>query len=106
MPENNRTLSADTRVTPATRQVAAQIGGEYAILNLVSGMYHGLEEVGARIWEMISEGTTVGDLEERLVREYDVDPDVLHRDLDALLGGLLDRGLIEADDDPPSEPET
>lgn len=94
-PNTERTVSRDAQVVAARHHVASPMGDEVAILNLGTGMYHGLEGVGARVWELLSDACRVGDLEQTLLREYDVDPDVLRRDLDRLLHGLLERGLIE-----------
>ena len=34
-------------------QVSADLSGEAAILNLKSGIYYGLDNVGARIWTLV-----------------------------------------------------
>lgn len=93
-------ISRSTRVRAVPDQVSSDLGEEVVILNLESGKYHGLEDVGARIWELARESRTAGDIEEALLAEYDVEPEQCWRDLTNLLHGLADRGLVEIDDAP------
>lgn len=85
----------DSIVVAAKDQVYADIAGEVVILNLKSGMYYGLDPVGARIWELIQQPASVSQIRETLVTEYDVDPDLCERDLLVLLQRLSDAGLVE-----------
>jgi hypothetical protein len=88
-------VSGDSMVIAAQGQVFCTLGEEVAILDLQSGMYYGLNAVGARIWHLLQEATTVNKVRDALLAEYDVAPDHCERDLLALLGNLADRGLIE-----------
>lgn len=56
----------------------------------------GLNEVGARLLELVSGGATVAELVERLAEEYDVERGVLEADVDAFLDRLLSAGVVEA----------
>jgi hypothetical protein len=47
-----------------------------------------LNEVGARIWELIDGTRTVGDVRDIFCSEYDVTPETAAEDLDALLAEL------------------
>ena len=76
-------------------QVSADLSGEAAILNLKSGIYFGLNEVGASIWKLIQEPKTVDEVKDALLQEFDVEPDQCKADLFALLNELLSHGLIE-----------
>ena len=88
-------LPRDAWIVPLSHQVSARMGDEVSILNLWSGTYHGLGGIGARIWELVSQPTRLGDIEQVLLGEYDVTPEILRRDLDRLIRGLLERGLVE-----------
>ena len=76
-------------------QVSADLSGEAAILNLKSGVYFGLNTVGASIWKLIQGPRSVNEIRDTLVQEYDVDPDQCEKDLLALLEELLSKELIE-----------
>jgi hypothetical protein len=88
-------FSTHTVVVATKDQVSCDLGGEAAILNLRSGVYYGLDPVGARIWGMLQEPRRVEELRETLVREFEVEPTRCEADLLALLERLLAAGLIQ-----------
>jgi hypothetical protein len=74
--------------------MAREVGGETVILHLGSGTYFGLDEVGTRIWQLLAEGLTPAAVCDRLVEEYEVERAVLERDLEALIGELVEHELV------------
>ena len=76
-------------------QVSADLAGEAVILNLKSGVYYGLNEVGARIWQLLQEPRIVAAIRDTLLEEYEVDRDSCDRDLLAVLQELATAELIE-----------
>jgi PqqD family protein of HPr-rel-A system len=70
------------------------VDGDIVLLHLGSGRYHGLEEVGARIWNLLADRPTTAQIVARLADEYDVDPAVLDRDVSAFIESLRAGGLI------------
>ena len=95
-----RTITGSSTVVATPEQVSCDLEGEVAILNLSSGVYYGLDPVGARIWTLLREPTTVRAVRDALAAEYDVDPDRCERDLVALLEDLVTAGLVEVRDGP------
>lgn len=93
--ELERTKLRNVTVVAAKDQISADVGGEAVILNLKTGAYHGLDPVGARIWNLLAESTTVNDILDALLKEYEVEPDRCFRELLALLQQLAESGLIE-----------
>ena len=91
----NSTISERTVVVAAKDQVSCDLAGEAAILNIKSGVYYGLDPVGARIWNLVQEPRTVVQIQDAITSEYDVEPDRCARDLIGLLERLLEEGLIE-----------
>ncbi len=91
-------ISRDSVVVACEGNISCDLAGEAAVLDFKSGMYYGLDEVGARIWKLIAEPSTVGEICDTLLDEYDVEPDACERDVIALLGELAAKGLIEARD--------
>ncbi|MBH8551104.1 PqqD family protein [Nostocaceae cyanobacterium CENA357] len=86
----------DSSVVVADKeQIFSDIGGEAVILHLKTGIYHGLNEIGARIWTLIQEPKSVKDIQRVLLEEYEVEAERCDRDLIALLKDLLAAGLIE-----------
>ena len=88
-------ISEGAIVVAIRDQVSADLAGEAAILNLKSGVYYGLNSVGARIWSLIQEPKTVEDIRDTILNEYDVDPERCESDLLQLLQQLAAEGLIE-----------
>ena len=71
------------------------IDGEAIIINLVTGVYYSMQGIGGDIWSMIDARRTVDSMAEEVVANYDVAPDDARRDLDAVLGQLMEEGLIQ-----------
>jgi hypothetical protein len=92
------TISEQTVVVAAKDQVSCDLAGEAAILNIKSGVYYGLDPVGARIWNLMQQPRAVREIQSTIVGEYDVEPERCSRDLLGLLEKLLSEGLIEVQD--------
>jgi hypothetical protein len=72
------------------------LDGEAVLLDLASGKYFGLNRVGTRAWELLAEGHAFGEMHTALLREFDVQAEVLEADLRGLVTELSGRGLIRA----------
>lgn len=88
-------LSVQSIVCTSSDAIFSRLAEEIVILNLRSGVYHGLESVGSRVWELICQPAAVGAVRDALVDEYDVEPDRCERDLLALFEELKAHGLLE-----------
>lgn len=82
------------RVSVPEDVLIRELDGESVILNLKSERYFGLDEVGTRMWEVLSTSGTIADAYQTLLSEYDVVPEQLQSDLDNLLEQLIQNGLI------------
>jgi hypothetical protein len=74
--------------------MARQVGSETVILDLASGLYFGLDEVGTRVWELLGTGRSVAAVCDELHAEYDAPIERLRHDVDALVADLQGRGLL------------
>jgi hypothetical protein len=81
-------------VVPANVLVR-ELDGESVLLNLNSECYFGLDEVGTRMWTLLTASESVQAAYEKLATEYDVDAEQLRQDLDSLIEKLVDQGLLE-----------
>ena len=75
--------------------VSVDLAGEAVILNLTSGIYYGLDEVGSRIWEIMQEPSSVQTIRDKLLEEYDVEREKCEQDLLELISQLKQYGLVE-----------
>jgi hypothetical protein len=73
----------------------SELAGEVVILDLNGGVYHGLDNTGARIWQLIQTPTKVADVRDAILAEFDVEADRCGRDLLELLEKLANNGLVE-----------
>ena len=87
-------LSDDVRLRASDDVAARALDGEAVLLDLASGTYFGLNEVGARVWELVEAGTTLGALRRALLDEFEVEERELTTDLARLLADLEQRGLV------------
>jgi hypothetical protein len=89
-------LSSSQVVTASSEQLSSQLGDETVVLSLKTGIYYGLNPVGARVWELAQEGpVTVGAIREQILAEFEVDEHVLEKDIRELLVILQSEGLIQ-----------
>ncbi|KAA3623860.1 MAG: PqqD family protein [Proteobacteria bacterium] len=72
-----------------------EVEGEAVLLDLASGRYFGLNEVGTRFWRLATQHQEVGAIFRCMLEEYEVDEDTLARDLDAFLADVAVAGLLE-----------
>ena len=70
------------------------LGGEAVLLDVASGSYFGLNEVGARVWRLITEGKTLPEVAAALAAEYAVPGEQLQADLLALVEDLAANRLL------------
>ena len=80
-------------------QVSCDLSGEAVILNLNSGMYYGIDEIGAVIWDAMEEPRTLEYLRETILSGYQVDKDTCQRDVMVFLADMQSAGLIEIDNE-------
>ena len=79
-------------ISPEARH--RRVGEETVILHLGSGTYFGLNPVGARVWQLIETGKSLGEMCDAMTDEFDVSREVLERDVLALLRDLADNNLL------------
>jgi hypothetical protein len=91
----NHRLSLDSIVKLTRDQASCELVGEAVILDLKTGVYYGVDSVGARIWTLIQEHKTVGAIRDALMSEYDVSPDQCTHDLLVFLELLKKSELVE-----------
>lgn len=83
------------RVTIPDGVLVQELQGESVLLNVNTENYYGLDEVGTRIWAVLSEAPSIAAAVDVLLEEYEVQRAVLQDDVDELLTVLLDKKLIE-----------
>ena len=75
--------------------ISTELDGETVILNIETGVYNGLDQVGTTIWNLIEKPISFGDLTEGVMAEYEVDAERCSDDLCSFLNDMLQNKLIE-----------
>lgn len=86
------TLSHQAR--PSDDVLFQEVGGEAVLLKLASENYFGLDAVGTRIWILLNEDPSLKRAFDILSDEYEVEAEVLERDLLSLVERMADAGLV------------
>ena len=88
-------ISFGNRVKAAQHVLVRELEGESVLLNLDSESYFGLDDVGTRMWSVLTTSETVQESFDILVGEFDVSREQLRSDLTALIESLIEHGLVE-----------
>jgi|GEM_PF-205804 hypothetical protein len=67
---------------------------EAVLLNIETERYFGLDETGARMWQLATTAASIDAAYQALLNEYDVDGETLREHLSELLEKLADNGLL------------
>ena len=78
--------------------LAAMVGDELVMMSAESGAYLGLNNVGARVWEIIATPTALPDICEALAAEFETTPSACETDVEGFLEELLRRGAVVSTD--------
>src|SRR6187399_764805 len=82
------------RVSIPEHVYAETVQDETILLELASGSYYGLDRVGTRLWQLLSELQATEAVTAVACEEFDASPEELTGDIEALVRELADRGLL------------
>ncbi len=74
--------------------MTADMDGSAVMMDIMTGKYYNLGEIGGRIWELLEEPMTLAALVKKLTDEYDVSAAQCRADITPFLNTLLERGLL------------
>jgi hypothetical protein len=88
------TLTFDEHVTVPDDVLVRELDGESVLLNLATDSYFGLDTVGTDMWRALTTSGSIQEAYEALLADYDVEPDVLRRDLAEFVEKLVESELV------------
>ena len=88
-------ISFSDRLNIPDDVLISNLQDESVILNLDSERYYGLDSVGTRMLSVLTTSDSIEAAYNTLIQEYDVDDEVLRRDLLALVESLMEQGLVQ-----------
>jgi hypothetical protein len=97
--------SFSMRVTSAPDVIFQTVGDEAVLLNMKTTLYLGLNPVGTRMWQVLTEANSIQAGFESLLAEFDVPEERLRQDLEEFLAKLEEYGLIATPPDASAAPK-
>jgi hypothetical protein len=88
-------ISFTDRVRVPADVLISGLQNESVILNLKSERYFGLDDISTRFFSLLNSSESVQQAYEALLAEFEVDPEILRRDLVEFLNVLDEKGLVE-----------
>jgi hypothetical protein len=87
-------LTLTSRVRIDDDVLFQELQGEAVLLNLKTGVYFGLDEVGTRIWQLMGQNGLLSEMLKLMLQEYDVPEEQCAQDLLDLVAQLQEQGLV------------
>jgi hypothetical protein len=75
--------------------ISTELKGETVILDVKTGVYSGLNEVGTVVWCLLENHVTFADIREKILADFEVTSEVCSDNLLSFLKELVDNKLIE-----------
>jgi hypothetical protein len=87
-------IKSESILVAADNQVSCDVDEEAALLNLDTGVYYGLNPLGAYIWKLVQSPVSFEVLRERLSHEFP-DEHNIEQDLRQFLDDMVSAGLVQ-----------
>ncbi len=87
-------MNLNQKITFADTVFAQEVDGEMVLLDMNSENYFGLDEVGTAIWQAMQEKETLQEVLDVLLEQYEVESDVLEKDLANFVNKLVESELV------------
>ena len=88
-------ITVKDKIKPDPDVVVTELDDKEAVLlHLGTKMYYTLNETGIRIWQLLSEGHSIGEAIETIHNEYDILPDAAQKSVFKLTQELIAEKLV------------
>ncbi len=94
MPKKKNLVTENLKINEQKEILYQDIEDEIIILNMKDENYMGLDQVGARMWNILLSSNTIQDAYDQLLEEYKVEPDTLKKDLNNFINELIKNDLV------------
>ncbi len=88
-------LAETNKIVAVKDHIGCKLGEDEVILNLMSGIYYGLNNVGSSIWELVQKPIAVEEIVDALFIEYEIDRSLCEEAVRHFLTELSEHGLVE-----------
>jgi ornithine carbamoyltransferase len=91
-------MDINSKITFADTVFAQEVDGEMVLLDMNSENYFGLDAVGTDIWQAMQENESLTDVLSVLLAQYEVEEEVLKKDLLTFVEKLQESGLVKVEE--------
>ena len=92
-------LTTDTVIRRGSDHVETRVGDQTMMMSIAQGKYYALEATAQRIWELIEQPRSIGEITDRLASEFEVERERCAAEVRAFVDQLIRNGLaVRADD--------
>ena len=88
-------FSRTDRIVVPDCVVTRAVKGSTVLLHTETGRYFTLDDIGGRVWTVLTSSASIQDAHDTLQSEYAADAGEVARDIDALIEALCREGLAE-----------
>ena len=67
------------------------------LLHMKSDRFYNLNKTGARFWELLNEGHDLDHVQEQMLREFDVKPAILEKEIKGIIASLQKEDLVSVE---------
>ena len=98
--EFQRVAAVQRQVTyrPNPDVIAQQVGDDTVLVHLETNRIYELNRTGARLWELVQAGLDRDQIQQELLREFDVEEAELAGEIDSFLAQLIGANLVSEHD--------
>ncbi len=83
-------------ITFSSSVIFQALDDEAVLLDMDADQYFALNDLGMRIWQLLSENSSTDHAIQQLLQEYDVDKAALHQDMAEWINEVIQLGLATA----------
>jgi hypothetical protein len=87
-------IALDQVVSRDERTASRVLAGEAIILTSMDSRIHSLNETGSRIWELLADEPTLGEVVARMCAEFEVSEEQARTDVLSFIGLLASKGMV------------
>ena len=88
-------ITLDTKISIPKDVLFQEVHDEMVLLNLSSGKYFNLDDVGTRIWMLMTKHGQLKAVHQAMLEEYAVEPQQLEQDILELTDQLVANELLQ-----------
>ena len=90
-------ISEETLIRRTASVLTAEVDKQIVMMDIESGRYLGLDDIGSVIWQRLETPHTFGKLVDSLVEDYDAERAVIAQDVRELLKEMAAQSVVSFD---------